>query len=182
MPHQVNTLFKLGRKPGYRQATVRSMVISLLRYERIQTTPTRAKVCRRFAERMISLAKQPSVVARRRAKAWLQDRELVRLLFHEIGPRYQAVNGGYTRIIPLASVREGDGAPLVLLELTHQRPKEAAKPSQKKKAKEVKPKAKVKEEVPRPEAPRAPKALESRRPGWLQTIKRIFGKRAPDAR
>ena len=107
---------KLGRRPAQRKAMLKSLTISLIQNERIETTVTRAKELRKFAERMITIGKKNDLAARRRAFATLRDDELVAKLFNEIAPKYAERNGGYTRIIKLAE-RRGDDALIVSLEL-----------------------------------------------------------------
>lgn len=107
---------KLGRRTDHRLAMLNNMVKSLLKEERIETTVTRAKELRKFAERMITIGKKGDIAARRRAFASLRDDELVAKLFNEIAPKYAERNGGYTRIIK-TSVRRGDSAELAIIEL-----------------------------------------------------------------
>ena len=85
--------------------------------ERIQTTPEKAKEARRLAERLITLGKKGTLVARRRALELLPDKAVVRKLFSEIAPRYTDRPGGYTRILRLGKPRVGDAAPQVIFEL-----------------------------------------------------------------
>lgn len=122
---------KLSMKTARRNATVRSMVASLFKYQRIQTTLARAKVVRRLAEKMVTIAKQDTVFARRRAYSVLADRDMVAKLFKEIVPLFVNRHSGYTRIIPMG-FRRGDGATLAILELTDRKiveklPKKKAK-------------------------------------------------------
>lgn len=114
-----NAHTKLSMRSSHRKATVRNMARSLLQYQRIETIHARAKVVRRLAEHLITLAKENTVAARRRAYAILTDRDLVSKLFNEIGPLFKERKSGYTRIIPLG-YRRGDGASLSILELTEQ--------------------------------------------------------------
>ncbi len=107
---------KLGRASDHRRAMLRNLVRSLLINERIVTTVPRAKEARRLAERMITLAKQNSLHARRQARRFLNDESLVKHLFDNIGPRYRDRNGGYTRIVRIG-VRRGDAAETAVLEL-----------------------------------------------------------------
>jgi large subunit ribosomal protein L17 len=126
------------------------MLVSLLQYERIKTTLAKGKELRSWADKMISLGKQGTLHARRRAFALLRDKGIVKKLFDEIAPRFKDRQGGYTRVYKLGW-RQGDGAPLSLVELvTYALPKEKKK-STITKAKEVlekvtpKKKAKVEE-------------------------------------
>ena len=107
---------KLGRRSDHRKAMMQNMTISLLREERIETTVTRAKELRKFAERMITFGKKQTLASRRNAFDFLQNKDLVKKLFDEIAPKYTERNGGYTRIIK-TSVRRGDSAEMAIIEL-----------------------------------------------------------------
>jgi large subunit ribosomal protein L17 len=107
---------KLGKPADQRRALLRGLVTSLLRHGRIQTTVPRAKEARVMAEHMITLAKRGDLHARRQALAYVLDPAVVRDLFQTIGPRYQERQGGYTRILRVG-VRQGDAAPMAILEL-----------------------------------------------------------------
>jgi large subunit ribosomal protein L17 len=109
-------LRKLNRTSSHRLAMLRNMSNSLLRHERIKTTVPKAKELRRVVEPLITLAKEPTVANRRLAFNRLRDREMVVKLFNELGPRYKARNGGYTRILKFG-FRVGDNAPMALMEL-----------------------------------------------------------------
>ena len=106
----------LGRMAAHRKALHRSMVTSLFRHERIQTTKAKALEIRRTAEKMITRAKVDSVHNRRIVSARLYDEGIVAKLFTTIAPRMKERGGGYTRILKL-SERQGDAAPMVILEL-----------------------------------------------------------------
>jgi large subunit ribosomal protein L17 len=95
---------------------LRNMTVSLLRHEVIKTTLPKAKELRRVAEPILTLGKNPSLANRRLAFARLRDREIVTKLFDELGPRYAARNGGYSRILKFG-FRKGDNAPMALIEL-----------------------------------------------------------------
>ena len=107
---------KLNRTPSHRWALMRNLVTSLLRDERIQTTDPKAKELRRWADRVISLGKQGSLYARRRALGIVRDKGVVRKLFDTLAPRFKDRPGGYTRIIKIGW-RHGDHAPISLVEL-----------------------------------------------------------------
>ena len=92
------------------------MTISLVKAERIETTVTRAKELRKFAERMITFGKKNTLASRRNAFAFLRDEEAVAKIFNELAPKYADRNGGYTRIIK-TSVRKGDSAEMAIIEL-----------------------------------------------------------------
>ncbi len=109
-------LRKLNRTSSHRLAMLRNLTNALLRHEAIRTTVPKAKELRRVVEPIITLAKEPTVANRRLAFARLRDREMVVTLFNELGPRYQARNGGYTRNLK-AGFRPGDNAPIAYMEL-----------------------------------------------------------------
>lgn len=111
-----NSNRKLNRTSSHRQAMLRNMATSLLRYEVIRTTLPKAKELRRVAEPLITLGKNATLANRRLAFNRLRDRDIVGKLFSELGPRYQARNGGYLRILK-CGFRNGDNAPMALVEL-----------------------------------------------------------------
>jgi large subunit ribosomal protein L17 len=95
---------------------LRNMCVSLLRHEAIKTTLPKAKELRRVVEPLITLSKVATVANRRLAFARLRDRDIVGKLFNELGPRYNARPGGYTRILKMG-FRVGDNAPMAFVEL-----------------------------------------------------------------
>ena len=109
-------LRKLNRTSSHRLAMLQNMMNSLNEHEGIKTTVTKAKELRRVIEPMITLAKKPTVANKRLAFDRLRDRDSVVKLFGELGPRYQARPGGYTRILKMG-FRVGDNAPMALVEL-----------------------------------------------------------------
>ena len=111
-----NGLRKLNRTSSHRLAMFRNMAVALLTHEAIKTTLPKAKELRRIVEPLITMAKTPTLANKRLAFARLRDRELVVKLFAEIGPRYAARNGGYTRILKMG-YRQGDNAPMAFMEL-----------------------------------------------------------------
>lgn len=113
----------------------RNMLVSLLQHERIRTTLAKGKELRIWADRIISLAKKNTLHARRLAFARLRNETIVKKLFDEIAPKMKDREGGYTRIYKLGW-RQGDGAPLSLVELVSYSPAEEKK-STVEKAKEV---------------------------------------------
>ena len=119
-------LRKLNRTTSHRLAMLRNMSNSLLRHELIRTTLPKAKELRRVVEPLITLGKEPTLANRRLAFDRLRDRDVVVKLFEELGPRYKARNGGYTRILKFG-FRVGDNAPLALMELVD-RPERVASP------------------------------------------------------
>jgi large subunit ribosomal protein L17 len=109
-------LRKLNKTSSHRLAMLRNMTVSLLRHGVIKTTLPKAKELRRVVEPMITLGKKPTLANRRLAYDRLRDREIVGLLFSDIGPRYAKRNGGYLRILKYG-FRQGDNAPMALVEL-----------------------------------------------------------------
>jgi large subunit ribosomal protein L17 len=95
---------------------LRNMSNSLFQHELIKTTLPKAKELRKVVEPLITLAKKDTVANRRLAFARLRDRDMVTKLFTELGPRYNARPGGYTRILKFG-FRQGDNAPMALVEL-----------------------------------------------------------------
>jgi large subunit ribosomal protein L17 len=106
---------KLGRTMAHREMMMRNLVTSLILYEKIITTATKAKELRSVAEKMVTLAKREDLHARRQASEVLTDEKALAKLFESIGARYRDRNGGYTRITKL-DYRMGDGAPLAAIE------------------------------------------------------------------
>ena len=111
-----NGLRKLNRTSAHRLAMLRNMMNSLIEHEAIKTTVPKAKELRRVVEPMITLAKKDSVANRRLAFARLRSDDSVKKLFTELGPRYNARPGGYTRILKVG-FRVGDNAPMAFVEL-----------------------------------------------------------------
>ena len=109
-------LRKLNRTSAHRLAMLRNMMNSLIAHEAIKTTLPKAKELRRVVEPMITLAKVATVANRRLAFDRLRDRDSVSKLFDQLGPRYNARPGGYTRILKMG-YRVGDNAPMALVEL-----------------------------------------------------------------
>ncbi|MBI3322332.1 MAG: 50S ribosomal protein L17 [Candidatus Omnitrophica bacterium] len=165
MPHAVQTRH-FGRNTPWRKATVRSLAQALLTRERIITTRAKAKETQRLADRLITLGKDGSLSARRRAISILNDVELVGRLFAEIAPRFSARPGGYTRVLH-AGHRSGDAAAMAVLELVELAPEKKTKPKGKEKEKPVKgtaPAAPAKKEEPKREEPKRPKREEAPKP------------------
>lgn len=109
-------LRKLNRTSEHRQAMLRNMMNSLIEHEVIKTTVPKAKELRRVVEPMITLAKEATVANRRLAFNRLRNRDSVTKLFNDLGPRFKARPGGYTRILKMG-FRVGDNAPMALVEL-----------------------------------------------------------------
>ncbi len=125
----------MNRTSEHVRAMVRNTVVNLLRHERIRTTVKKAKLVRRWAEKMITLGKRGTLHARRQALAFLRSKPAVVKLFRSVAPRYAERSGGYTRIVRLAEAlrpagsdrvadfevpagtRLGDGTAMAILEL-----------------------------------------------------------------
>jgi len=118
MRHRVAGV-KLGRSPAHRRALFRNLVTALLEHEVVRTTDAKAKELRRWGDRMITLGKQGTLHARRRAASIIQRRSVLKKLFDEIAPRFDGRAGGYTRVVKLG-VRRGDAAALSIVELVEQ--------------------------------------------------------------
>ena len=115
MRHQLSGR-QLSRNSSHRHALMRNMSVSLLRHETIRTTLPKAKELRRVVEPLITLAKSDEESNRRLAFARLRDAEVVEKLFADLGPRFKARPGGYTRILRMMP-RPGDSAPMALMQL-----------------------------------------------------------------
>lgn len=119
---------KLGRTTSHRKAMLRTMVTSLLKYEKIQTTDMKAKELKKVADKMITLGKRGDLHARRQAASYVRERDVVGKLFGEMSERYKERAGGYTRIVK-SGYRVGDDAPMSIIEFV--RNAEAEKPKKK---------------------------------------------------
>ena len=115
MPHQVHQR-KFGRQTGHRKSLFRNLTVAVLRYESVKTTEAKAKEVRKFVDGMIILGKDGSLVARRKAIAWLPEVEIVDKLFTDLATRYADRTSGFTRTTRLPR-RVGDSAPMMLIEL-----------------------------------------------------------------
>ena len=108
---------KLGRESRIRRSILAGITKDVIMNESVVTTEARAKEVRKFVDKMITYGKDGSLVARRKALAFLHnDKAVVNKIFNELAPRYAERNGGYTRIIKLTE-RKGDDALQVRLEL-----------------------------------------------------------------
>lgn len=156
---------RLSLPSEHRQAVLHNLVKSLVVHGRIRTTYAKAKEAQRVADRLVTLGKDGSVHARRRAYRVLQDHTLVKRLFAEIAPRYVDLSGGYTRVVRLW-VRPGDGAQEALLALSRLPAPEPSAPKAAKPGAESKP-------APTPAQPK--KAEESKAPkGFFQGLRKIW--------
>jgi large subunit ribosomal protein L17 len=120
-------LRKLNRTSSHRLAMLRNMANSLITHEAIKTTVPKAKELRRVVEPLITLAKEATLANRRLAFDRTRDRDVVAKLFNELGPRYKARPGGYTRILKMG-FRVGDNAPMAFVEFVD-RPEGAQAPA-----------------------------------------------------
>jgi large subunit ribosomal protein L17 len=150
---------KLNRTGSHRNAMFRNMVTSLFEHGRIQTTDAKAKELRRWADRMVTLAKRGDLHARRQALAVMRDKTVVHKLFEEAADRFGDRVGGYTNVVKIGR-RRGDAAPVSLVELVT--PKEK-KEQKKKKTKATKKAA----ETAKKKAPA--KAKEKAKPKKVET-------------
>ena len=107
---------KLGRTSDQRKAMLRAMVTYLLENGQIKTTVSRAKEVAPVAEKMITLAKNPSLANYRKALSYLTKEDVAKKLFDEIGPKYATRNGGYTRVVKIGP-RRGDCAEMAIVQL-----------------------------------------------------------------
>lgn len=107
---------KLNRTSSHRAALLRNLSNALLKHEAIKTTLPKAKELRKVVEPLITLGKKPSLANRRLAFDRLRDRDMVVKLFDDLGPRFQSRPGGYVRILKFG-FRQGDNAPMALIEL-----------------------------------------------------------------
>ncbi len=177
---------RLSRFGSSRKALLNSLSMSLLREDRISTTLARAKELRRLVDKLINLGRRQDLNSRRAAFRLLQDRESVELLFKDVALRFKENNSGYTRIIHCRN-RRGDNAPMAIIELTVQRPKEK-KPAGPKKKKEMpkevkKEKAEKEEKIAEVEVKEETRPVAERKTEPVQTEKKIEEKKpAPPAR
>jgi large subunit ribosomal protein L17 len=132
---------KLNRNSAERRALLRNLVTELFRHGRITTTLAKAKELRGVAERLITVAKRgigrahdngdaAILAARRRARRWIHDRDVLRKLFHDLADRYSERAGGYTRIVKVQN-RLGDNAPMAIIEMVPDERKSARPPEEK---------------------------------------------------
>ena len=143
---------KLGRTATHRRALYRNLVIALITHERIRTTTPKAKEARRLAERMITFAKRGDLHARRHVASILNDKRAVQKLFDELGPRFAARQGGYTRVLKLSGLRKGDAAEMAVLEFV----KDGDRPKKKRSARKAQAATKPVKAAAEPVAEEAP--------------------------
>jgi large subunit ribosomal protein L17 len=151
MRHQKKTI-KLGRTADHRRALLANQVCALIQHQRIKTTLAKAKAVRPLAERMVSLGKNGSIHARRRALAVLRQKGAVKKLFDDIAQRSAERNGGYTRIVKLGA-RKSDSARMAFIEWVDVEHIAEEKPKKEKKSKRKEPEAKPRQTTPEAEQP-----------------------------
>ena len=161
---------RLSLPSEHRASVLHNLVRDLVLHGRIRTTYARAKEAQRLADRLVTLGKEGSLHARRRAFRILQDRTLVKRLFADIAPSFVGVSGGYTRVARL-SFRQGDGAQEALLALSRLPAAEPARP--------VGPQPpRVPEPPPTPRRPQPQKAEEAKKPaGLLEGLRGLWTRR-----
>ena len=106
---------KLGRKPAHRKSLMSNLASQLIKYKRIKTTDAKAKALRMFIEPLVTFARRGDLHARRQVLRKIPRKEIVSILFNDIGPAYSDRDGGYTRIIKLG-FRDNDRAPVSIIE------------------------------------------------------------------
>jgi large subunit ribosomal protein L17 len=191
MRHQKKTV-KLGRTADHRRALLANQVCALIEHQRIKTTLAKAKAVRPLAERMVTLGKNGSIHARRRALAVLRQKDIVKKLFDDIAQRSAQRNGGYTRIVKLGA-RKSDSARMAFIEWVDAEYIAEEKPKKEKKAKrkeaEAEPQQMTSEaeqptrEEPEAEAP-APKEEETSAPSAEEPEpkkRRWFGRKSDES-
>ncbi len=140
---------KYSRTREHRLAMFRNLLMNLIKYSRIQTTDAKAKGLKRIADRVVSLARKNTLVNIRKVGYFINDRDLVKKLFSEIGPKFVNRSGGFTRIYKVG-VRRGDSAPMSVIEFAFDEEKKAQR-RQSKKAPKVKKESKISEKANVPE-------------------------------
>lgn len=164
---------KLSLSTSNRQALLRNLAASLFLHQRLTTTKSNAKEARRFAEKLITLTKDDGFYAMRRAISLLGNTQAVKCLFKEIAPLFKERHGGYTRIIKLGR-RKGDGAEMVILELTEKKLETPKVKTEKK----IKPQELPKGVLPKSTAERKPEKMppkiEKPKKGFFEDLRKIF--------
>lgn len=114
--HHRKTVVKLGRPPAHKTALLRNLAASIVLYEKVTTTETKAKAVRTVVEKAITSAKKPTLATRRKLLSLFYTEHPVNKIMEVLGPRYASRPGGFTRIVKLGT-RKGDGADMVRIEL-----------------------------------------------------------------
>ena len=107
---------KFSRKTGQRKAFMRGLALNVLKRERVETTVTRAKAIRPVVERAVTIAKKDTLASRRLLLSRFNDETIVKKLMEDLGPRYKARAGGYTRIVKSGKIRKRDGVQVATIE------------------------------------------------------------------
>ena len=155
---------RLGGGPAHERLLLANLATALFEHGRIQTTEAKAKRLRPLAEQLITKAKRGDLQNRRRVLRIIRDRGVVHTLFTEIAPRYEARNGGYTRIVKVAA-RKGDNAPMAMIELVEELVAPApAKPSRSRKKAAAKKTTTAPAAAAETQAPAEPAAAETEAP------------------
>ena len=160
----LNRVAKLNKTKSHRKALFQNLANALFQHERITTTVPKAMELRRVADRLITLAKRKDLHSQRLAFEALRDKEIVKKLFTDIGDRYSAINGGYTRVLKIGN-RKGDNAPMAMIELTQRKEQEKKK---KEKSKETKDKRKKQRKKPRQRKKRRQRKKQKRKKNLKQ--------------
>ena|SRR5687768_11782700 len=147
----------LGHSASHHKANMQNLASALFKHELIKTTLAKAKTLRRVAEPLITRAKSDTLANRRVVFARLRDRDMVTKLFSELGPRYKARPGGYTRVLR-CGFRAGDNAPMAYIELVDRPAPAAATEPVAEKATAKPAKAEKAEKEPAGKGPRRKKA------------------------
>ena len=107
---------KLNRTSSHRKALLKNMSQALIKHEQIVTTLVKAKTLKPYFDKLITIGKKDNLSARRQAISKVGDLKLVEKLFSILAKRYEARNGGYSRVLK-AGFRYGDAAPMAVIEL-----------------------------------------------------------------
>jgi large subunit ribosomal protein L17 len=110
-----NHRYTIGSKPSHRKSLMRNLAVEVIDHGKIKTTHVKCKSVQPYLEKLVTLAKNDSVANRRLAYSKLNNRDAVNKLFTEVGPKFKARNGGYTRVLKMTDGRVGDGAPVSLI-------------------------------------------------------------------
>jgi large subunit ribosomal protein L17 len=106
---------RLGGSSSHQKAILTNLAKDLIEYEKIKTTKTKAKQVQPLVDKLVGLAKRGDLHARRQALSIITDKDIVHKLFEDIGPRYDEIDGGYTRVVKIGP-RKGDAAPMAIIE------------------------------------------------------------------
>ncbi|MBQ7739021.1 MAG: 50S ribosomal protein L17 [Desulfovibrionaceae bacterium] len=111
---------KFSRTPSHRKELMQNLARALLLQGKIKTTLYKAKDLRGVVEPLITLGKRDDLHARRLAYKVLKDHKLVQHLFNDIAPLFKDIPGGYTRVTRLSMPRQGDNAPMAVIEFVQE--------------------------------------------------------------